>query len=68
MKMSLLDKLKKQAKGIIEKKMEEEEPTITEVDFLIRDQNAILLNKKLEFIHDYLKQLVENLNVIKPDN
>ncbi len=66
--MSLLNKLKKQAQEVKEKEMEDEDVTITSVDEEIHKQNAIILNRKLEFIHHYLVQLAENLNIIKPDN
>jgi hypothetical protein len=66
--MSLLNKLKKQAQEVREKEMEDEDVTITTADEEIHKQNAIVLNRKLEFIHHYLVQLAENLNVIKPDN
>ncbi len=66
--MSLLDDLKKQAQEIREKELEGEDTTITTVAEDIRNQNAIILNKKLAFIHNYLTQLAENLNIIKSDN
>jgi hypothetical protein len=66
--MSLLNKLKKQAQEVKEKEMEDEDITITTADEEIHKQNAIILNRKLEFIHHYLIQLAEQLNIIKPDN
>jgi hypothetical protein len=66
--MSLLNKLKKQAQDVREKEMEDEDITITSADEEIHKQNAVVLNRKLDFIHHYLIQLAENLNIIKPDN
>lgn len=66
--MSLLDDLKKKAEIIKIKEIEDEDTTITTVGDALRNENAIILNKKLDFIHNYLIELVENLNVIKPDN
>jgi len=66
--MSLLDMLKKQAQEIKEKEIENDDTTITTVGDELRKQNEIVLNEKLDFIHGYLTQLVENLNIIKPDN
>ena len=66
--MSLLDELKKKAEIIKIEELEGEDTTITTVGEEIRNKNAIILNKKLDFIHGYLTQLTENLNIIKPDN
>ena len=66
--MSLLDELKKKAEKVKLEEIENEDTTITTVDAAIREQNAEILNKKLDFIHGYLNRLVESLNVIKPDN
>ncbi len=66
--MALLDDLKKQAQQIKQKEIENEETTITTVGEELRKQNEIILNEKLDFIHNYLIQLVDNLNIIKPDN
>jgi len=66
--MSLLDDLKKQAQEIREKELESEDTTITTVGEEIRNQNAIILNKNLAFINNYLTQLAENINIIKPEN
>jgi len=66
--MSLLDYLKKQAQEIKEKAFEDEDTTITTATEKIRKKNAIILNKKLTFINNYLIQLAENLNIIQPDN
>ncbi len=66
--MSLLDVLKKKAEKIRIEEIEGEDTTITTVGEEIRKQNEIILNEKLAFIHNYFTQLVENLNIIKPDN
>jgi hypothetical protein len=66
--MSLLDKLKKKAEIIKEKELEDDDTTITTVSDKLRKENAVILDKKLDFIHKYLTELVENLNIIKPEN
>jgi hypothetical protein len=66
--MSLLDDLKKKAEVIKIKEIEGEEITITTVGEELRQKNASILNEKLAFIHKYLKQLADNLNIIKPEN
>ena len=66
--MSLLDELKKKAEIIKIEELEGEDTTITTVGEEIRNRNAIILNEKLDYIHKYLKQLADNLNVIKPEN
>lgn len=66
--MSLLEQLKKKAQKVKEKELEDEVTTITTVGEELRKENAAILDEKLKFIHRYLTELVENLNVIKPDN
>jgi ribosomal protein S8 len=66
--MSILDFLNKKAQEVIEQELESDDTTITTVGEKVRYENAIILNEKLDFIRNYLKQLVESLNIIKPDN
>ena len=66
--MSFLDSLKKQAEDIKQKEINDETTTVATVGADVRQQNAAILNDILSFIFDYYKVLVDNLNVIKPDN
>ena len=66
--MSFLDNLKKQAEDIRQKEINDETTTVATVGADVRQMNAAILNDILSFIYDYYKTLVDNLNVIKPDN